>query len=169
MNSGSRLPSSLLHLGWGLSLDMSWGCVPGQSVVNSEPTCSLVMEWTGAQAQTPQLMVAGLARPWAPRLLWKLRGQRLPGLLVAWLPHFENGDELGLGKWRWAVLQQPGLVLALTVPLDPGCSGSVLPPHRVHPGGLDAPKRSRLFPILSHTQLGTEPLSSSVGQGTQDS
>ena len=36
VNSGSRLPSSLLYLGWGLSLDMGWGCVPGQSVVKSE-------------------------------------------------------------------------------------------------------------------------------------
>ena len=62
----------------------------------------------GAQAGAPQLMVAVMARSWAPRLLWKPRDQRLPGLLVAWRPHSRNGDEVGLGKWRWAVLQQSG-------------------------------------------------------------
>lgn len=47
---------------------------------------------TGAQAGTPQLVVAGLARSWAPRLLWKPRGQSGAARLVGGMATFGNGD-----------------------------------------------------------------------------
>lgn len=91
---------------------------------------------------------------------------RLVGGMAATFREWGRG-----GTWEVAMgcARSLGLLLPLSVPLDPSCSGLVLPPHRVQPGGLDAPKRSRLFPTLSHTQMGTDPLSSSVGQGTRDS
>lgn len=82
-------------------------------------------------------------------------GGHTPGMGMRW--------DLGSGDGRCS--SSLGLLLALTVPLDPSCSGLVLPPHRVHPGGLDAAERSCLFPTLCYTQMGIDPLSSSLGSG----
>lgn len=48
--------------------------------------------------------------------------------------HSGNGEKVGFGKRRWLVLQQPGPAPGSAL-LDASCSGSVLPLHRVHPGG----------------------------------
>ena len=85
---------------------------------------------------------------------WR-HGCHTPGMGMRW--------DLGSGDGRCS--SSLGLLLALTVPLDPSCSGPVLPPHRVHPGGLDAAERSCLSLTLSYTQMGIDPLSSSLGSG----
>lgn len=70
------------------------GALFQRSLCSSFGAQSLVMGYDtgfilGAQAGHLSSKVTGLAKPQALRLLWKQRCKGLPGLLAAWLPHWE--------------------------------------------------------------------------------